>query len=75
MIQMYIKGASKKALNEKIEKGEAVYGIEYKLGDENTHKLQDMPTGTSIKVFEKYSMGSPYAKSYGTWNKEKNKIL
>ena len=75
MVQLYVKGASKKALNEQIAAGQEIFGTEYKLCEENRHKLNELPTGTVVKVFEKFVGGNPYAKSYGTWNKEKNKIL
>jgi hypothetical protein len=77
MMTLYVKGKSKKALNEDILAGKAVYGENHSFfgNDSGMHKVQDCPTGTTIKVYEKYAQGSPYAKAYGTWNKEKNKII
>lgn len=74
-MQIYVKGASKKAINELIAAGKSIYGTEYMPTSQNDHRLNDLPTGTCVKVFDKYVGGNPYAKSYGTWNKEKNKLL
>lgn len=74
-MQVYVKGASKKALNEKITNNERVAATEYDMFSTNSCILNDLPTGTVVKVYEKIVGGSPYAKAYGTWNKEKNKIM
>lgn len=73
-MQVYVKGASKKALNEQIAAGTRIRATEYDMFSTNSHILNDLPTGTVIKVYDKMVGGSPYAKAYGTWNKEKNKI-
>lgn len=73
-MQLYVQGKSKKEINERLEKGETVYGTEFSMFQQNTISLKDAPNGAVIKVFEKYVGGNPYAKSYGTWNKAKNKI-
>ena len=71
---IYIQAKSKKELNEKLAKGEKIQGTEYDMFSTNHCTLNELPTGTVVKVFEKYVGGNPYAKSYGVWSKEKNKI-
>jgi hypothetical protein len=74
---IYVKGKSKKALNELLAKSAILYGENFSaFGGGGYYQLnKDLPSGTVIKVYEKMSMGSPYAKAYGTWNAEKNKIM
>jgi hypothetical protein len=75
-MQLYVKGKSKKEINERLAAGAAVYGENYSMFDGGgTYKLDgSLPDDTVIKVFEKTVGGSPYAKAYGTWNAAKNKI-
>jgi hypothetical protein len=73
-MQVYIKAASKKALNEKLALNERIGATEYDMFSTNNCILNDLPTGTVVKVYDKMVGGNPYAKSYGVWNKEKNKI-
>lgn len=74
---LYVKGKSKKAINELLATGKIVYGVDYSMyGSGGSYPLsQEVPTGTVIKIFEKYIGGAPFAKAYGTWNNEKNKIM
>ena len=73
---VYVKGKSKKQINEDLLIGAKFNAVEYGMTGNTTHKLDsNLPTGTTIKVFEKYIGGSPYAKAYGTWNAEKSKIV
>lgn len=74
-MQVYVQGASKKALNEKITNNERVAATEYDMFSTNNCILNDLPTGTVVKVYKKIVGGNPYATAYGTWNKEKNKII
>jgi hypothetical protein len=70
---LYVQGKSKKALNELLANGTTVIGTEYSLRQPVNYTLNsDLPHGTVIKVYEKIIGGNPYAKAYGTW--EKNKI-
>ncbi len=71
---IYIQAKSKKELNEKLANKEQIKGTEYDMFSTNPCILNELPTGTVVKVFEKYVGGNPYAKSYGVWNKEKKKI-
>ena len=73
-MQVYVKGASKKALNEKLALNERIGATEYDMFSTNNCILNELPTGTVVKVYDKIVGGNPYAKSYGVWNKEKNKI-
>lgn len=72
---VYIKGASKKALNEKIAEGKSIEWVSYSPMSTNCGLMNELADGSAIKVWEKMSGGSPIAKSYGTWNKSKNKIM
>jgi len=70
---LYVQGKSKKALNELLANGTTVIGTEYSLRQPQNYTLNsDLQDGTVIKVWEKIIGGNPYAKAYGTW--EKNKI-
>jgi len=66
MMTVYIKGKSKAAINRSLQAGEPVNAIQYDRCSVTTHKFQNLPDGTVVKVFEKIIGGSPYAKSYGT---------
>ena len=70
-MQVYVQAKSKKSINERLAAGQQVTAVEHKLGDETCHRLTELPKGTVIKVWEKLAGGSPYAKSYGTWNGKK----
>ena len=76
IMSLYVKGKSKKEINERIAAGSKVYGENYSLfGGGGTYPLDaSLADGTVIKVFDKYVSGSPYAKAYGNWKPGKNKI-
>jgi len=78
-MKVYVQAKSKKAVNELLEKGEQVKGVEYNMFNPNgqymtDHILNDLPTGTAVSIFEKMVQGSPYAKAYGIFNHEKQKL-
>ena len=72
---LYVNAKSKKALNETLSAGEKVIGTNYSIfGGGGQYVLgPDLEVGTVIKIYEKMSMGQPYAKSYGTWDGKKVK--
>lgn len=74
-MKLYVKGASKKAVNERIAKGETVMGENFSFfGGAGLYKLdKDLPKGTVVSIYEKLVGGQPYAKSYGEWTGEKLK--
>lgn len=74
-MKLYVKGASKKAVNERIAKGETVTGENFSMfGGAGTYRLdKDLPVGTVVSIFDKYSGGQPVAKSYGEWTGTKLK--
>jgi hypothetical protein len=76
-MKLYVQGKSKKEINSRLEKGEAVYGENYSLfGGAGSYKLDDtLADGTAISVFEKLVGGNPYAKAYGTWNIKKGRVV
>lgn len=77
MPSVYVQAPSKKALNENIVAGKTIKTVEYNMFSGDQYKtLNDYPTGTQVKIWDKRDFaGTPIAKSYGTWDKEKNKIL
>jgi len=74
-MEIYVQAKSKKAINEALTAKQKVYGTNYSMfGGGGRYELNsDLPKGTVIKVFEKYSGGNPYAKAYGTWDGTKVK--
>ena len=75
-MKLYVKAKSKKAVNELLKSGAKVNGVEYNMFNPNGyatyHTLNELPTGTTVAIFEKTSGGSPVAKSWGTYNSDKN---
>jgi hypothetical protein len=66
---------AKKAINEKLANSEQVTGYNYSIhGGGGKYILSSaLPVGTVIKVYSKTIGGSPYPKSYGTWDGSKVK--
>lgn len=69
-MKIYVKAASKKAVNQALTEGKTIYGENFSMfGGGGMYTLnQDLPKGTVITIFDKYSGGQPVGKSYGTWN-------
>jgi hypothetical protein len=74
IISVYVKGKSKKALNERLAAGHIIPTVQYTPTSEITWPMHELPHGTVIKVYEKVIMGSPYAKAYGTWDANKGRV-
>jgi len=74
-MKIYVKGASKKEVNERLANNELVYGENFSFfGDAGHYRLDaELPVGTAVSIFDKYSGGQPVAKSYGTWTGTKLK--
>tara|TARA_R110000787_G_scaffold195733_4_gene307115 strand:- start:343 stop:567 length:225 start_codon:yes stop_codon:yes gene_type:complete len=74
-MKLYVFGKSKKAVNEALESGKTVTGENFSFfGGAGVYTLNSqLPVGTVISIFEKYSGGSPVAKSYGEWTGTKLK--
>lgn len=74
-MKIYVKGKSKKAVNEALAKGEVIYGENFSFfGGAGHYRLDaELPVGTAVSIFDKYSGGQPVAKSYGTWTGTKLK--
>lgn len=66
--EYYVRAKSKKAVNEMLAAGEEVYAIKYEMFNQDSIRLQDLPKGTVLRIFEKYVGDQPYAKAYGTWD-------
>jgi len=75
-MDLYVQAKSKKEINEKLSKGNKVYGENYSMfGGGGSYCLNELNEKATIKVFSKYVNGSPYAKAYGTFDPKKNKVL
>lgn len=73
-MKLYVQADSKKALNERLAKGEKITGHNFSFfEDGGDHRLDDtLRAGTVIAIFNRRtSDGTPIAKSYGTWQKGK----
>lgn len=72
---LYVQATSKKAINESLALGSEIYGENYSMfGGGGSYLLNgDLPSGTVIKVFDKYVGGNPYVKAYGMWDGKKVK--
>lgn len=71
---LYVQG-TKKAVNERLARGETVWGEQFSMYGGEYKKLNDMADGTVIKFFTKLAHGSPYAQSYGNWKPAKKKVI
>ena len=72
-MKIYINAKSKKEINDKLSDGLKVFGENFSMfGGGGFYKLDsNLPSGTVVSVYDKIINGSPYAKSYGTWNGKK----
>jgi hypothetical protein len=72
---LYVRAKSKKAINEKLEAGQAVYAESFSLFGGKSGPLHAVAAdGDVIKIYEKMVSGSPYAKAYGNWNAKKQRV-
>lgn len=64
---VYIEGASKKALNQRLAIDQhALEALEFNHFEGNeVWNVEQLANGTVVKIFSKYVGGNPYAKSYG----------
>lgn len=74
-MKLYVQAKSKKAVNDLLKAGESIRGYNYSIfGDGGMYFLTSaLPAGTVIAIYEKLVGGTPYAKSYGTWDGSKIK--
>ncbi len=76
-MKLYVRGKSKKEINERLAAGQDVFGDNYSMfGGGGTYQLNGQPIeqGTVIAVYEKEIAGNPVAKSYGTWDAKKGRV-
>ena len=75
---VYVQAPSKKSINESLATGSPVPATEFNAFNPNGyithHTLNNLPTGTVVKVYQKLVQGNPYAKAYGTFDKENQKL-
>jgi hypothetical protein len=67
----YIKGESKKEVNERIKAGAPVSAVNYTLGQETTVDVRALNDGDVVKIWRKMVGSSPLAKAYGNWSTKK----
>lgn len=75
-MKIYVQAKSKAAINRDLQAGKTFTGMNYSMfGDDGMYELNEhLPSGTIVAVYEKTINGSPYAKAWGTWDAEKNKL-
>lgn len=75
-MKIYVQAKSKADINRRLQAGETFTGINFSMfGDGGTYNLDDkLPSGTIVAVYQKTINGSPYAKAWGTWDANKNKL-
>ncbi len=75
-MKLYVRAKSKKAINERLEKGETVWGTNHSIfGGGGEYYLDGkLADGTVLAVYDKEVGGSPYAKTYGTWNAKTRRV-
>lgn len=71
----YVFAKSKKEINERLAKGDAIRAVNHKLGEETTKDIRELNDGDVIKVYKKELGGSPYAHAYGNWSVKKQKVM
>lgn len=73
-MQVYVKG-TKKAVNAALALGEDIEAVEYKLFDTRCLTVRQLDDRSVIKFWlRRDPVGTPIAKSYGTWNAKKGKV-
>lgn len=75
-MKLYVRAKSKKALNEVLAEGKAITGTNHSIfGDGGDYALDDkLADKTVIAIYDKTVGGSPYAKTYGTWDAAKRRV-
>lgn len=74
-MKLYVKAASKKALNERLAAGDQVLGHNYSIfGDGGTYGLDCIGDGHTIAVYSKMVGGNPVASAWGTWDAKKQRV-
>jgi len=77
-MKIYVQANSKAEVNRRLDLEDDIIGTEYNAfnpdGYMTSHYLQECDSGTVVAIFKEYSMDNPIAKSWGTWNKDKNKL-
>lgn len=74
-MKIYVQAPSKKAVNDQLAQGDRIMGVNYSIfGDGGVYILNDCPEGTVVAIFSKFQGNTPVAKSWGTWNPEKNRL-
>jgi len=77
-MKLYIEGKSRKEINDKLKRNEEVLGIEYNKNSieyKTIHNLRDCKGGMPVMFYLSMHEGEPVTRAYGTWNKEKNKVV
>lgn len=70
----YVNAKSKKALNDCLASGLTVLAVNHSMFNSCTKDILNLQDGDVIKIWDKKSMGSPVAKSYGNWDSKKQRV-
>lgn len=74
-MKIYVKAKSKKDINERLSNGEVLYGQNFSMfGDAGIYDLTQLNDGDIVAVYQKMVDGNPYAKAWGTWDSNKQKL-
>jgi hypothetical protein len=77
-MKVYVQAKSKKQVNELLAAGEQIGAVEYNAFNPNGyvthHILNELEDGAAVSIFEKYVGGQPYAKAYGTFDRNKMRL-
>lgn len=74
-MKIYVRAKSKKDINERLSNGEVLYGQSFSMfGDSGIYDLTQLNDGDIVAVYQKMVDGNPYAKAWGTWDSNKQKL-
>lgn len=69
---IYVQASSKAALNARLIADRGIPGNIYTPHSMTRERVENMPVGTVVKIFDKFIGGTPYAKAYGIIAKKKD---
>lgn len=73
---VYVRAKSKAAINRELLVNQHAFEcIEHSTAGAEVYDLENMPTGTVVKVYSKEICGIPYAKAYGTVKRFDGKVF
>lgn len=67
-MKAYVKAASKKDLNLRLQNDETIYATVYSIDGADRVNIRQLDTGAVVSIYSQTVAGNPVAKSYGQWN-------